>query len=179
MARTLDETKRIAILKAAKNIFTKDGYAAAKMSDIASEVGVAPGTLYLYFESKESLAHAIGEDFFARLSSQFGSIVKKIQGPDGIVALMDWALEIALQERDVLAMAKEFRSDKKSKPEARQKFVGQLADALQHLMSEGIIRKYPDVFTLADVILAVMRRVLMSYAIFECLWSTTFDTVVN
>ena len=61
MVRTLDPRKRTTILKAARTIFLKDGYASTKMSDIASEAGVAPGTLYLYFESKEALFKALVE----------------------------------------------------------------------------------------------------------------------
>ena len=53
MARTLDPLKRTNILKVARAIFMRDGYSSAKMSDIASEAGVAPGTLYLYFDSKK------------------------------------------------------------------------------------------------------------------------------
>ncbi|MFX5578698.1 helix-turn-helix domain-containing protein, partial [Acinetobacter baumannii] len=78
MPRTLDEAKRGAILQAAKTIFTKDGYVAAKMSDIACEAKVAPGTLYLYFENKESLASAIGQEFFSRMVSQSCALVREI-----------------------------------------------------------------------------------------------------
>jgi AcrR family transcriptional regulator len=165
MARTLDQTKRTAILTAARTIFVKDGYASAKMSDIATEAGVAPGTLYLYYENKEALASAIGEDFFARLGTQFASIIQEIEDPEGIVSLVDWALQVADEERVVLAMAKEHRQSKRK--EGRLRFVGQLADALSLLMSRGVIRNYSDATTLADVVLAVMRRVIMSYAIFE------------
>jgi AcrR family transcriptional regulator len=167
MVRTLDSAKREAILAAAKSIFIKDGYAAAKISDIAAEAGVAPGTLYLYFESKESLAGAIGEEFFDRLISQFGAIVKEIEDPDSIVTLVDWALQIADQERVVLSMAKEQHSGVKPKREGRKRMVSQLAEAFSDLMSRGIIRQYSDVTILAELVLALMRRLIMSSAVFE------------
>jgi AcrR family transcriptional regulator len=162
MVRTLDQSKRTAILKAARTIFVQDGYASAKMSDIAAEAGVAPGTLYLYFENKETLASAIGEDFFSQLASRFGSIVKKIHDPDGIVALFDWALKIAHEERGVLSMAKESQPKVKSKSK-RQLFIDQLADALEDLMSRRVIRQYDDPAALAVVVLSVLRTVIMSY----------------
>ena len=167
MARTLDQTKRTAILQAARTIFVKDGYAAAKMSDIASEAGVAPGTLYLYYENKEALASAIGEEVFTRLSSEFGPLVGNIEGPDGIVSLVDWALQIADQERDALALIKEFHTSDKSRHEGKKRVVKHLSDALQELMDRRVIRPYSDAETLANVVLAVMRRVLMSFAIFK------------
>jgi AcrR family transcriptional regulator len=43
------------IAEAAVRVFTRSGYRRAQMSDVAKEAGVAPGTLYLYVESKEAL----------------------------------------------------------------------------------------------------------------------------
>ena len=42
--------------------FATDGYHATKISDIVTEAGVAQGTFYLYFKSKEALALEIVED---------------------------------------------------------------------------------------------------------------------
>ena len=47
------------ILKAALLVFDRDGFEAAKMSDIAREAEVAKGTLYLYFESKVALLEGV------------------------------------------------------------------------------------------------------------------------
>jgi AcrR family transcriptional regulator len=167
MARTLDQAKRAAILTAARATFIRQGYATSKMSDIAAEAGVAQGTLYLYYESKEALAAAIGEDFFARLTVQFGAHIKAIVDPDGIVALVDWALHVAEQERVVLAMAKERKDAMKSRHEGRVRLVTQIAEALSELMNRGVIRHYDDVTVLAELVMAVMRRLLMSFAIFD------------
>jgi TetR/AcrR family fatty acid metabolism transcriptional regulator len=46
-------TYREAILQAAERVFTRGGFYATRMSDIAREAGVGVGTLYNYFESKE------------------------------------------------------------------------------------------------------------------------------
>lgn len=43
------------ILRAALNEFFSKGFAAARVEDIATEVGVTKGTVYFYFESKEEL----------------------------------------------------------------------------------------------------------------------------
>ncbi len=168
MARTLDLNKKAAILTAARATFIKDGYGAAKMSDIAAEAGVAPGTLYLYFENKEALAAAIGEELFTRLMEQCGSIIRAIEDPEGIVKLVDWALQIAEQDRVVLAMVKERKEELKAKKlKNRQQFIAGLAEALSELVSRGVIRNYGDTTTLAEMVLSVMRRIIMARAIFE------------
>lgn len=47
--------KRERILVAAERIFAKHGFFAARVSEIAKEAGVADGTIYLYFKSKDDL----------------------------------------------------------------------------------------------------------------------------
>src|ERR1044072_9585328 len=51
--------KREAILRAAIAVFAHNGYFNSKVADIASEAGVADGTVYLYFKSKEEILHSI------------------------------------------------------------------------------------------------------------------------
>lgn len=179
MARALDENKRTAILEAAKSVFLNVGYANAKISDIAAAAGVAAGTLYLYYDSKEALASAIGESFFARLSKQFGLVVKKIKGPDGIDQFVDWALTISEQEKDVLAIARESQQSPKPKESSRKILVIQLAEVFKEGMEHREIRNYSDPELLAEMVLAVIRRLFMSQAIFKDQDKASIKTVAS
>lgn len=58
-ARPAVADKREAILRAATRVFAGNGYFNSKVADIASEAGVADGTVYLYFKSKEEILHSI------------------------------------------------------------------------------------------------------------------------
>jgi len=51
--------KRSAILRAAISVFANNGYFNSKVADIARAAGVADGTVYLYFKSKEEILHSI------------------------------------------------------------------------------------------------------------------------
>ena len=51
--------KREAILRSAVKIFAQKGFFNSKVSDIASEAGIADGTVYLYFKSKDEILHSI------------------------------------------------------------------------------------------------------------------------
>jgi TetR/AcrR family fatty acid metabolism transcriptional regulator len=53
--------KHAHILRAATRIFARDGFFNAQMADIAREAGVATGTVYLYFRSKDDLLVSIFE----------------------------------------------------------------------------------------------------------------------
>ncbi len=47
--------RRSQILAAALDEFSQNGFAAARLDDVAKRAGVAKGTIYLYFKDKESL----------------------------------------------------------------------------------------------------------------------------
>jgi AcrR family transcriptional regulator len=47
--------RRVAILEAARAVFARQGYAETVVDDIAAQAGVAKGTVYLYFPSKEQI----------------------------------------------------------------------------------------------------------------------------
>ena len=53
--------KREAILRAATRVFARHGYFNAQVADVAREAGVAAGTVYLYFRSKDDLLVSIFE----------------------------------------------------------------------------------------------------------------------
>ncbi|WP_294245268.1 TetR/AcrR family transcriptional regulator [Propionivibrio sp.] len=47
---------------AALELFVEKGFAATRLDDVAARAGVSKGTLYLYFDSKESLFKAVIEE---------------------------------------------------------------------------------------------------------------------
>ena len=51
--------KRELILGAATKVFARSGYFNSKVADIAAEAGIADGTVYLYFKSKDEILHSI------------------------------------------------------------------------------------------------------------------------
>ncbi|MGI8467081.1 MAG: TetR/AcrR family transcriptional regulator [Pyrinomonadaceae bacterium] len=65
--------KREAILRAATRVFSQNGYFNSKVADIAREAGIADGTVYLYFKSKEEILHSI----FDRAMTEFIAEGKK------------------------------------------------------------------------------------------------------
>jgi AcrR family transcriptional regulator len=62
------ETRRQQILNAATRVFARKGYRHASVSDIIETAGIARGTFYLYFQSKEEIFLALIDLWFERLS---------------------------------------------------------------------------------------------------------------
>jgi len=73
--RTGDKRERI--LSAAERIFARHGFFAAKVSDVAKEAGVADGTIYLYFKSKDDLLISLFERRMLELTE---ALQQSIQG---------------------------------------------------------------------------------------------------
>ena len=49
------EQRRQAIIEAALDVFAAEGFAAARLDEVAEKAGVAKGTIYLFFEDKDDL----------------------------------------------------------------------------------------------------------------------------
>ena len=62
--------KRERILVAAERIFARHGFFAARVSEIAREAGVADGTIYLYFKSKDDLLISLFENRMKQVNDQ-------------------------------------------------------------------------------------------------------------
>ena len=66
------EATKAKLLQAALRIFTRDGFEAARIDDIASEAGYTRGAFYAHFGSKEDL-------FFAMVEDQSNKHMQRIQ----------------------------------------------------------------------------------------------------
>jgi len=85
------EMREEAILDATNRLLGDKGYEAMSMDDIATEVGIAKGSLYKHFESKEALAAAV----MTRLLRQTQDALAAL--PDGppisrLEGLLRWTL---------------------------------------------------------------------------------------
>jgi AcrR family transcriptional regulator len=67
---------RRAILDAAEKVFGRRGFADAKISEIAKETGLAVGTLYNYFSSKETIFTALLEDRGETMAAEIERLAK-------------------------------------------------------------------------------------------------------
>lgn len=66
MSRPKSEDKKIAILEAALRVFAERGNLGAPTSAISKEAGVAEGTLFTYFKSKDELINGLYRHLRAR-----------------------------------------------------------------------------------------------------------------
>ncbi|MCK6459597.1 MAG: TetR/AcrR family transcriptional regulator [Planctomycetes bacterium] len=77
------DRKRAEILRRAAEVFRRKGFRGAGMREIATGLGLAPGALYYYFESKEDLLHACQRLSLERLTRSASEIAADAHPPAG------------------------------------------------------------------------------------------------
>jgi AcrR family transcriptional regulator len=100
------DIRRRQLLDAATWVFARKGYRRAGISDIIARAGVARGTFYLYFDSKERVLLAVLADFHDRIKHAFEALDAaaanaRSQGPREVLeaSIRRW-LEFFAGQRD-------------------------------------------------------------------------------
>jgi AcrR family transcriptional regulator len=106
--RRMERAEReAAILEAAFTEFATNGFAAARLDDLAARLGIAKGTLYLYFPSKEALFEAAVRRRLAEpLAAIEAQAMTAAEGRDALSALFNViaVLGRAFRQPDSLAL---------------------------------------------------------------------------
>ncbi len=168
MPRRADPHRRAAILAAARAVFLTEGYADVRVTAIAARAGVAAGTLYLYFDSKEAIALALVDDVLARMHEHLAPCLAQLDTPAGVAALVHEALAFASMEQHLMrllpadVLLRKATTPPVSPSPARRRLREALSRALAEGMRRGTIRSY-DPAVLAEAVIG-----LVTWAIEAC-----------
>jgi AcrR family transcriptional regulator len=100
--QVVSEFRRAEIVQAARTVFACRGFAHAIMDEIASEAGVAKGTLYLYFKSKIEIYKAVLDHDMKALKKD------TLDRLDGAVTLRDKIRAFVLARIEKAEASKDF-----------------------------------------------------------------------
>ncbi|MDH3497285.1 MAG: TetR/AcrR family transcriptional regulator, partial [Gemmatimonadota bacterium] len=106
------EAKRARILDAAVMEIARHGYYGTTVSMIAGRAGVADGTIYLYFKSKEAILVAIFERAMQRFREEAQQIVARADAPaeEKLRRFVELHLSLLGEDRDLAVIFQvEFR----------------------------------------------------------------------
>jgi AcrR family transcriptional regulator len=87
--------RRGAILDAALAEFSAQGFAAARIDDVARRAGVAKGTIYLHFKDKEALFQEL---IRSQLSPVVGSFESVLASDLPLAMIVDQAIEVFVRD---------------------------------------------------------------------------------
>lgn len=132
--------KRRRILEGALRAFAKKGFYNTKVSEIASEAGVADGTIYLYFKNKDDLLISLFEDRMEWINSRLETELERIQGSvrTRIEAFVHMHFMLVIEHRELAEfITVELRQSAKFVKEYANPKFGKYLNILQCLIEEG------------------------------------------
>lgn len=163
---------RNAILDSAMNVFAEKGLHAATVSNVAEAAGLAKGTLYIYFESKDALTTAIVNRHFASISQQIlgggpcetlDAFLQKLQ------RTMDVPAEQAAFYRVFFEVfGPSFASDSFTKNVARffDRLGAHYAGQISHLQTIGEVAEHHNASSIGRVLASMLDGVVLHQGLF-------------
>jgi AcrR family transcriptional regulator len=93
----IEDQTRWRILAAAAERFADHGYAATSIRDIARDVGITVGAIYVHFPSKDRLLVAVSEEGIGRIGQAVDAAIAEVGDPwDRLAAATHAHLEVLL-----------------------------------------------------------------------------------
>ena len=131
--------KREAILRAAVKIFAQKGYFNSKVSDIAAEAGIADGTVYLYFKSKDEVLRSVFDRTMDDFISEGRAELAKISSPDEKLRMLaNFHLRKLGADRNLaIVFQVELRGSTKFMEEFSEKGFLEYLDVIRNVIEEG------------------------------------------
>jgi len=131
--------KRERILDAAERVFARHGFYNARVAEIAQVAGVADGTIYLYFKSKDDLLISLFESRMERLNTQLSEAVSTgTSAPERIQCFLDAYAALAKDNPNVAeVLTIELRQSSKFMKEYANPRFGDFLRLLAGIIEEG------------------------------------------
>ncbi|MEO1223989.1 MAG: TetR/AcrR family transcriptional regulator [Pseudomonadota bacterium] len=167
------EERRHDILEAAMGVFADKGYHAASVKDVAEAAGLAKGTIYIYFESKDAMTIAIVDRHFAGLMKQItgGALCDTLDGfLEHLRTTMDVPADQASFHRVFFEVfGPSFASDEFTEHVARffDRLGAHYARQIAHLQELGEIAKNLNGPSVGRVLASMLDGVVLHRGLFE------------
>ncbi len=138
-AKVFIADKREAILRAAITVFARRGYFNSKVADVAKEAGIADGTVYLYFKSKDEILHSVFDRAMAEFIAEGKKELAELESPkDKLRRIAELHLEKLGADRDLaIVFQVELRGSTKFMQEFSAAGFAEYLDIIQQTFVEG------------------------------------------
>lgn len=165
MARPRSEEKRLALLNAAAEAVAEHGLAAAPTSLIAKKAGVAEGTLYRYFSTKDELLNElylhITQDMCRAMEAQYVSTDTLRQRAQSLWdSYIDWGMNNVVANKALNQLEVSEVVTPETLAKGRSFFPG--TDICNEFSGTGVFAELSEAFT--DAIFLALADVTMDFA---------------
>ena len=143
----MPSNKRDAILKAAAIVFARRGFFQSQVADIAREAGVAAGTVYLYFRSKDDLLVSIFERTMTDVMAEARlTLAKATNQADRIRRIARLHFERMTRDRDLavvfqIELRQSIKFMKRFSSTYLRDYIGLMRDTIARGQIDGTFRK--------------------------------------
>jgi TetR/AcrR family transcriptional regulator, fatty acid metabolism regulator protein len=165
------EGKRERILDAAIKVFAAEGFYNAKVSQIAHEAGVADGTIYLYFKSKDDLLINLFEDRMEMVNANLREAIETESTAEArLRRIVKLHLELVEQNRDMAeVISVELRQSSKfireySNPKFAE-FLRTIAGAVVEGQRTGELRTGIDPYVFARALFGALDEIALAWLV--------------
>ncbi|MBW2675250.1 MAG: TetR/AcrR family transcriptional regulator [Deltaproteobacteria bacterium] len=164
--KALEALTRRGILDAAVGLLTRDGIHGLTMERVATEAGVAKGTLYVYFKNKEEILDATLDASFDPLIRELSALLDDGHAPDRKLAEFSLChLRFFDKHRDLIRVLfydrERIHSEKNHYADTRYRtFVDRVADVLEEGVRQGLFSPLDSMKVAAMFIEANMGMVM-------------------
>ena len=176
MARPKSDDKRTAILKAAVGVFAERGLGAAT-SAISNAAGIAEGTLFTYFATKDELVNAVYRELKAELAiammSGFPSKKSvRLRLLHVWTRYVSWGVQNPMEQR-VLRQVEMWNGLTKESKKAGSAPFTKIEAMMEEAVRERVVQNLPRLFmqmtmsALAEVVMELIRQDRKQARVFE------------
>ncbi len=178
MARKRVGNKRERIIAAAAKLFGERDYHDTTTAKIAESAGVAAGTIYIYFRSKEELLVAVFEEFLGRHMDRLREGVEREKMPqDKLMRLLTLGLELMEDNPD---SARIFLSQLRQSTKmittvvkrSSRAYKDIIEDVLTECARQGLCRDV-NVHAAASMLFGAFQSTVLDWVAHECSYSLT------
>jgi TetR/AcrR family fatty acid metabolism transcriptional regulator len=161
----VEEFRKRSICDAAMRVVAQKGMRDVTVQDIADEAGVAKGTVYIYFQSRDEILSTAMDMATERLMEKLSSACSECRGfRDVLERRVRTQLRHFEENRDFfrmyLAMSEPLGEKRLRKHATYQTYLGQLEALLREAIARGEVRDAP-VERLAVSISSVVRDIVL------------------
>jgi len=163
--------KRKAILQAAIEVFAQKGFHRSRVADIARRAGVADGTIYLYFASKDDILITIFEEKMTELLREARKAIDDVSDPrDKLQRFAEFHMSQVEENRDFssvfqveLRLSNKFM--KEYAPRRLREYLDIIGDIVREGQDHGVFRKDSNPIVVRRAFFGALDEIAMQWTL--------------
>lgn len=166
------DAMQAAICEGARKTFIAHGYHGTPLDKVAEEIGIAKGTIYLYFKTKQALADALGTLYFEAMSDGLKALPRQENLDAFLGQLVEWT-DVSEDQAAFVPLFFEMSGPSL----AKQAYAGRMADVwseaadlfagtLSYLQTKKMVRDDLDTARMGRVLVSMMDGIILHRSLF-------------